>query len=101
MRDGKIDGELVALEPNDIKKIIDTYINRPEKEERYARRVSKEEIEENDYNLNISRYVSTAKAEIKIDLNEVNVKLADIEKKATKSLKEHNKFLEELGLPNI
>jgi type I restriction enzyme M protein len=95
LREGK-DGEA-----NDIQKIVETYQNRPEKIERYARRVSMEEIEKNDYNLNISRYVSTAKAEIKIDLKEVNEKLADIEKKATKSLNEHNGYLEELGLKTI
>ena len=46
-------------EPNDIRKIVDTYMNRSE-EERYSRRVSMEEIESNGYNLNISRYVSTS-----------------------------------------
>jgi len=101
LRDGKVDGEFKKGEPNDIKKIIDTYINRPENVERYARRVSMEEIEKNDYNLNISRYVSTAKAEKKIDLKEVNEKLDEIEKKATKALNEHNQFLKELGLSPI
>jgi type I restriction enzyme M protein len=60
-----------------------------------------EEIEKNEYNLNISRYVSTAKVEIKIDLKEVNDKLVEIEKKAIKSLDEHNEFLKELGLKTI
>ncbi len=88
-------------EPNDIQKIVDTYQNRPEKIERYARRVSMEEIEKNDFNLNISRYVSTAKPEQIIDLNEVNEKLIEIEKKATKSLNEHNEYLKQLGLKRI
>ena len=39
-------------------KIINTYQYRKE-EDRYSKRVSLEEIEQNDYNLNISRYVST------------------------------------------
>jgi type I restriction enzyme M protein len=95
LREGK-DGEA-----NDIQKIVETYQNRPEKIERYARRVSMEEIEKNDYNLNISRYVSTAKAEIKIDLKEVNKKLVDIDEKAAKALNEHNGFLKELGLKTI
>lgn len=90
------------LRPEDIKRIVDTYQNRPEeKVERYSRRVSLEEIEKNDYNLNISRYVSTAKPEPKIDLKKVNEKLVDIEKKATKSLNEHNEYLKELGLDTI
>lgn len=53
-----------------------------------------EEIEKNDYNLNISRYISTAKPEPVIDFNDVNEKLTEIEKKATKSLNEHNEYLE-------
>lgn len=88
-------------EPNDIQEIVDTYQNRPEKIERYARRVSMEEIEKNDFNLNISRYVSTAKPEPIIDLNDVNEKLTEIEKKATKSLNEHNEYLKQLGLKTI
>ncbi len=95
------EGDVKKGEPNDIQKIVETYQNRPEKMERYARRVSMEEIEKNDYNLNISRYVSTAKPEVQIDLKEVNEKLVDIEKKAAKSLKEHNEFLKELGLKMI
>lgn len=102
LRNGMIDGVADPKEENDIQLIIDTYQNRPEKPiERYARRVSMSEIEKNDFNLNISRYVSTAKAEIRIDLKEVNKKLVDIEKKAEKSLNEHNEYLKELGLNTI
>src|SRR6202171_1623707 len=50
-----------------IQKIIDTYQHRKE-EPRCSRRVGMEEIEQNDFNLNISRYVSTAEAEEEIDL---------------------------------
>lgn len=101
LRDGKVDGELKEGEPNDIKKIIDTYQNRPEKVERYARRVSFEEIKNNEFNLNISRYVSTAKPELKINLQEVNKNLVDIEEKAVKALNEHNGYLKDLGLKTI
>ena len=55
-----------------IDKIVDTYQYRRE-EERYARRVALEEIENNDYNLNISRYVSTAESEEEIDLAAVHL----------------------------
>lgn len=94
LRDGK-DGE-----PNDIQKIIDTYKNRGE-DERYSRRVSMEEIEKNGYNLNISRYVSTTEEDEIIDLNEVNQKLIEIEKKSAEAAEKHNAFLKELGLPPI
>lgn len=88
-------------EDNDILKIVETYQNRPDSIERYARRVPMEEIVKNEYNLNISRYVSTAKPEPIIDLKEVHEKLAEIEKKATQSLNEHNEYLKELGLKTI
>jgi type I restriction enzyme M protein len=101
LRDGKVDGVLDPKAPNDIKKIIDTYQNRPENIERYARRVSMAEIEKNDYNLNISRYVSTALPEKIINLKEVNTKIAEIEMKSAKALAEHNGYLKELGLDTI
>jgi len=88
-------------EPNDIQKIIETYKYRPEYIERYARRVSMDEIEKNGYNLNISRYVSTSVDEIKIDLKEVNTKLTEINKSIRTNTDKHNEFLKELGLPPI
>ncbi len=85
------------LREEDIERIVNTYKNRPEKIERYARRVSISEIENNDYNLNISRYVSTAQAEEKIDLEKVSKELEEIEKKIKSSTAKHNEFLKELG----
>ena len=87
-------------EPNDIQKIIDTYINRSE-EERYSRRVDMDEIVQYDYNLNITRYVSTAKPEPIIDLGEVHKDLTEIEKRIADSQEKHNSYLKELGLPPI
>src|SRR5690554_3772092 len=89
-----------TLSENHIDKIIDTYKYRTESE-RYSRKVSMEEIEKNGYNLNISRYVSTAKDDVQIDLLDVNKKLKEIEKKSAEALKKHNEFLKELGLPTI
>ena len=57
-----------------------------------------EEIEANDYNLNISRYISTAILEEEINLTGVNLTLHDIEKEIDKSTQKHNEFLKELGL---
>lgn len=95
LREGK------AGEPNDIQKIIETYKYRPEHIERYARRVSMDEIEKNGYNLNISRYVNTSIDEVKIDLKEVNTKLTSINENIIKNTNKHNEFLKELGLPLI
>jgi type I restriction enzyme M protein len=88
------------LRPEDIAKIVDTYQHRKE-EDRYSRRVTMEEIARNDYNLNISRYVSTAKSEEEIDLKAVHAQLVDLEKKAQEATERHNQFLIELGLPPI
>ena len=87
-------------EPNDIEKILETYKYRRETE-RYSRRISMGEIEKNGYNLNISRYVSTAEAEKKVDLREVNIKLNEINKRIKEAEDKHNQYLKELGLPTI
>lgn len=92
--------EMPNSEMGDIEKIVDTYQYRKE-EERYSRRVSIDEIEKNEYNLNISRYVSTAKPEPEIHLGNVNKELVAIEDKIIKATKEHNQFLKELGLPEL
>lgn len=86
------------LLPEHIDKIIDTYQHRKE-EARYARRVSMEEIEKNDFNLNISRYVSTAEAEEEIDLKAVHSELVSLDQRIEAATKRHNEFLKELGLP--
>ena len=88
-------------EPNDIRKIVETYQFRPDNVERYARRVSMDEIEKNGYNLNISRYVSTSLDEIQIDLKEVNSKLISINENIESNTNKHNEFLKELGLNPI
>lgn len=88
-------------EPNDIQKIVETYQYRPDNVERYARRVSMEEIEKNGYNLNISRYVSTSLDEVQIDLKEVNNKLTSINESIKTNTDKHNEYLKELGLKPI
>ena len=86
------------LSPDHIEKIINIYQYRTE-EDRYARRVPMAEIVENGYNLNISRYISTSQTEATIDLRATNMKLMELEKKATEAADKHNAFLRELGLP--
>lgn len=83
-----------------IGKIIDTYRFRRE-EDRYSRRVGMDEIEKNDFNLNISRYVSTAVADKEIVLADVHKQLVDIEQEVVKAKDKHNAFLRELGLPPL
>jgi len=56
------------------------------------------EIIANDYNLNISRYISTAKEETEIDLAATHAELVAIENDILAATKKHNEFLRELGL---
>lgn len=86
------------LLPEHIDKILKTYQHRRE-EERYSMRVSMEHIKKEGYNLNISRYVSTADVEEKIDLGTVNLELVSLEQRINAATKRHNEFLKELGLP--
>jgi type I restriction enzyme M protein len=81
-----------------ITKIINTYKNRNE-ESRYSRRVEMAEIEKNDFNLNISRYISTATADEEIDLQAVHATLLETQTQIIKATKTHNQFLQALGLP--
>ncbi len=87
-----------VLSDEHIGKIIDTYRERPESVERYARRVEMDEIEDNDFNLNITRYVSTAEPETPVDLSATHEDLAEIEQQIRDSTAKHNTFLKELGL---
>lgn len=86
-----------SLRPEDINKIVETYQFRRE-ENRYSRKVYMQEIKDNGYNLNISRYVNLSKEEEKIDLAEVHRQLVATEKKIESARQKHNEFLKELGL---
>jgi type I restriction enzyme M protein len=86
------------LKREHIDKIVETYKNRTS-EARYSRCVEMDEIEKNDFNLNISRYISTAVQEEEIDLAENHKKLLEIERDIEDARRKHNKFLKELDLP--
>ena len=90
-----------VLLPEHVNKIIETYKYRNE-EERYSRRVNLKEIkEEHDFNLNISRFVSTAEREEQVELEAVNRQLAGLQKRVKDAADQHNVYLEELGLPKL
>jgi type I restriction enzyme M protein len=88
------------LTEDHIAKIIDTYQFRKE-EDRYSKRISMERIAEEGYNLNISRYISTAVADEEISLEAVNATLLEVEVKIKDSKDKHNGFLDQLGLPRL
>ncbi|MDD3771747.1 MAG: type I restriction-modification system subunit M [Weeksellaceae bacterium] len=89
-----------TLSEKHLDNIVETYKFRNERE-RYSRRVLMDEIKKNDFNLNISRYVSTSEDEIQIDLKEVNKKMISINESIKTNTDKHNEFLKELGLPLI
>ena len=60
-------GKNNKLRAGDIKKIADTLINRTTID-KYSREVSREEIRENEYNLNIPRYVDSSEADESFDI---------------------------------
>ena len=78
-------------------KIIETYKNR-ETIDKYSYVATMEEIKENDYNLNIPRYVDTFEEEEEIDIVEVQSRLKERESKINGLYEELNKQLKELGL---
>jgi len=88
------------LRDEDVDKIVATYQYRKE-ETRYSRQVSLQEIKENEYNLNITRYVNLSKEEEQIDLLTVNRELKKIDEQIEHARNRHNKFLRELGLHEI
>ena len=88
------------LTDEQIERIIETYQYRKQRD-RYSRRVKMKEIEKNDFNLNISRYVSTAHQEAEIDLAATQTELVAIDNSIREATKKHNKFLKELGLPPL
>jgi len=65
--------------------------------EKYARVVLIDEIEKNDFNLNISRYVETADAAIKVDVATAIAKLRELEVKRGEAEARMNGYLKELG----
>ena len=80
--------------------IVETYRFRKQ-EDRYARRVEMDEIEEKGFNLNIARYVSIAEAEKDVDLAGTHRALEALEDRIAKAKQTHNAFLSELGLPKL
>ena len=85
------------LRDEHIDKIIDTYRNRTEIE-KYSYCASMEEIAENDYNLNIPRYVDTFEEEEPIDIEAVMKEIKSLEIKKAELDKEIEGYFEELGI---
>jgi type I restriction enzyme M protein len=85
------------IKDENIEKIFDTYINRKEIE-KYSHRASLKEIEENEFNLNIPRYVDTFEEEEEINIKEVANNLKDLQKQEKDIQKNVTKFCDELKI---
>ena len=86
-----------SLTDDYLTKIIDTYKNRKEIE-KYSHLATVEEIQENDYNLNIPRYVDTFEEEEIIDLEATKTNIANIENELVAIKSKMSGYLRELGL---
>ena len=85
------------LRKSDVDKIIETYVNR-EEVEKYSFKASLQRIAEEDYNLNISRYVDTFEEEEEIDLSEVTKEIQRLDNESKEIDSEIEKYCKELWI---
>ena len=86
----------VTLSDAQEKRITDVYVSR-EAIEKYSHAATFDEIKENDFNLNIPRYVDTFEAEAVVDIAKVQQEILDLEKKQAELRVKMNQYLKELG----
>jgi type I restriction enzyme M protein len=86
-----------VLRDIDIDKIVSTYRERKEKE-KFSKRVSLSEIAENDFNLNIPRYVDTFESEESIDINNIAQELKALDTQIHETDKTIAGFCKELSI---
>lgn len=85
------------LRPEDIEKVVATYSNFSEIE-KYSHVANLEEIQENDYNLNIPRYVDTFEEEEPVDIEATKLEISRLENELVEVRSEMEKYLKELNL---
>lgn len=90
-------GNQNTITDNHIKKIVDAYQSRQEVE-KYAYVASLDEVAENDYNLNIPRYVDTFEEEEPVDIEAVARDLKSLEDNMKKTDEAIAGFCKELGI---
>ena len=86
-----------TLSDENIAKIVDTYKKRSEIE-KYSHVATFDEIKENDFNLNIPRYVDTFEEEAPVDIPATRKRIAELTAELSKTTAEMEKYLTELGL---
>ncbi len=85
------------LRAEDIETIVATF-GKFKSEAKYAYRAKRSEIEENEFNLNIPRYVDTSEAEEEIDIAKLQTEIDGLETELAKTRAEMKKHLAELGM---
>lgn len=85
------------LREQHIRKIVDTYRERKEID-KYSHLATLQEVEENDYNLNIPRYVDTFEEEQPVDIKAVMAEIKQLEAQRAELDKEIEVYLKELGI---
>jgi type I restriction enzyme M protein len=85
------------LRQQDIEKIVAAYKNF-ESVEKYARRATYEEIRENDFNLNVPRYVDTFEDNGEVDIHAAQKEIEELEEQLAEARAEMKRYLKELGL---
>ncbi|MCA9341013.1 type I restriction-modification system subunit M [Candidatus Saccharibacteria bacterium] len=85
------------LRPSDIDKIMEIYASRTS-EDKYSHLATLAEIQENDYNLNIPRYVDTFEPEAPIDLDQVVADIHAADATTAELDAAIEKFAKELGI---
>ena len=83
------------LTDHHIAKIVNTYTKRKEIE-KYSHKATLKEIEENDFNLNIPRYVDTFEEEAPVDIKAVKKEISNIDRQLAKVEKQMQKYLAEI-----
>ena len=86
-----------VLTEEHVNKIVETYLNR-EMIDKYSYVATLDEVKENDYNLNIPRYVDTFEEEEPVDLQAVSQRIAEIDREIAQIDEELASYLKELGL---
>jgi type I restriction enzyme M protein len=85
------------LRVKDIEKIVETYKNY-ETIDKYSYVATFDEIEENDFNLNIPRYVDTFEEEEPVDMEKVSKEIKEIKEELKEVEAKMDRYIEELGL---
>ena len=86
-----------VLRNEDIEKILEVYKNRKEVE-KYCHIATFDELRDNDFNLNIPRYIDTFKSEEKVDMKSIKEQIYTLENEIVQVKEVMNKYLEELGM---